>query len=67
MRTIATHDSISLLSVTQVGCEKTAERIDVLFEVETLGDPRNILPGGGGPYPTAGGSMRPLPNYFRHF
>jgi len=39
-------------------CAKTAERIDVLFGVETLGDPRNEE--------RKGGSMRPLPNYIGH-
>jgi len=44
---------------------KTAERIDIRFEVETLDDPRNT----GGTYPPrlgGIGSMRPLPNYFGH-
>jgi len=34
------------LSVTQVRCAKTSERIDALFGVEDLGDPGNIV------YPT---------------
>jgi len=31
------------VSVTRAGCAKTAERIDVLFRVETSGNPRNIV------------------------
>jgi len=40
------------LSVTPAGCAKTAERIDVLFGLETLGNPRHIaLDGGHHPTP----------------
>jgi len=38
------------LPVMQAGCAKTAEQIDVLFEVETPGDPIHIILDGG-PYP----------------
>jgi len=36
-----------ITSVTQAGCTKMAERIDVQFEVETPVDPRNIASDGG--------------------
>jgi len=42
---------------------KTTERIDVLFGVETPGDPGSILLVGGF-HPHRG--MLPLPNYFGH-
>jgi len=45
-RTIAIDDPVRLLvslSVTRSDCAKTAERIDVLFEVETPYDPRNTV------------------------
>jgi len=41
------------------GLCKTAERIDILFVMETPRDPRNIVLDGD-----HGDSMRPLPNYF---
>jgi len=40
------------LTVTRAECVKTAERIDILFGVETLGE--------------GSGSLRLLPNYFGH-
>jgi len=43
-------------------CAKTAERIDVLFGIGTLGDPRLIV--SDGVSMRREGSMRPLPNYF---
>jgi len=47
MCTIAINDTGVCLSVcqsvTRAGCVKTAERIDVLFGVETPGDRRNIV------------------------
>jgi len=46
-------------SVTRAGSAKTAERIDVLFGVETPGNPPNK-------HGQALGLMRPLPNYFGH-
>jgi len=47
------------LFVTQTGCAKTAERIDVLFGVETSGDPISIVgPLDGVPYPTARREVR---------
>jgi len=39
--------SISVVSVTQPRCAKTAERIEVLFGLETLEDPRHIVLDGG--------------------
>jgi len=33
--------------VTRTGCAKTAERIDLLFRMETPGEPRNIVLNGG--------------------
>jgi len=49
-------------SVTQARCEKAAERINVLFGVETPGDLRNILLDEGPHSPRAKGSMRPVAN-----
>jgi len=68
MRTIAIDDPNICQSVTRTGCAKMAERIDVLFGVETPGDPRNtVLDGGHHPsLRVRGCSMRPLPNYFGH-
>jgi len=44
---------------------ETAERIDVLFGVETRGDPRHTVFYGDPDFTTArGGSTRPSPNYF---
>jgi len=63
MRTIAIDDPVAWvsqsvsLSVTHVGCAKTAERIDVLFGLESPGDPRNILLHGG-PHPPRQGEGR---------
>jgi len=67
MQTIAIDDPRHL-SVTQVGCAKTTERIDVLFEVETPGGPRNTVLDGG--RHTSGCreeiQYSLLPNYFGH-
>jgi len=52
--------SITLL---RAALSKTAERIDVMFEVETSADPRNTVYYMMSSSPTA---MRPLPNYFGH-
>jgi len=46
------------LSVNQAGCAKAAKRIEVLFGVETSGDPRNIVLDGGSPSHTARGKFR---------
>jgi len=56
------------LSVTRVPAEKMAERIYVLFGVESRRDPMNILLDGGPGTPVVrvGGSMRPSPVYFGH-
>jgi len=43
IRTIATDDPGVCQPVKRVDCAKAAERIDVLFVVETHGDPRNIV------------------------
>jgi len=43
------------LSVTRLRCTKTAIRVEVLFEVETLGDPRFNRPSGSPELPTAMG------------
>jgi len=43
MQSIAVGDPGVSLSVMWMGCAKTAEWIDVLFGVETLGDPGNIV------------------------
>jgi len=51
--------SVCLL-VTQLRCEKTAERIEVLIGVETPRDPRQTV---WFPYGESG-LMRPSPNYF---
>jgi len=50
-----------------LGCAKMAEWIDILFGVETPGDPRNIVLDGG-PHPPWHdmSSMQILPNYFEH-
>jgi len=56
------HDPVARSVYTRVSSEKMAERIDVMFGVETLGDPRNIEFGGR----RDGDSMRLLPNYFGH-
>jgi len=53
--------SVCLSRELKVQKPKTAERIDVLFGVETPGDRRNIVLDGSPPPLTA---MRPLPNYF---
>jgi len=56
---------LAFVSVTPVAYAKTAERIDILFGVETPGDPENIVLYWG-PYPSqcgGGASMQPLPNY----
>jgi len=61
MRPIATHDPVVWCvsqSVARLHCTKTAERIEVLFGVETLyrmGSLDTLR---------REGSMRPLPNYF---
>jgi len=52
------------LSVTRLCCVKTAERIEVLFGMETLWHPRHILFDGRIGPPTARGLMRSLLNYF---
>jgi len=43
LRTIAIDDFVHLSVYYAVCCANTAERIEVLFGVETLGDPRNIV------------------------
>jgi len=43
MRTVVSHDSCACQSVIQAGCAKMTEWIDVLFGMETPGDPRNIV------------------------
>jgi len=43
MQPIAVHDPDICQTVTWVGCANTAERINVLFSVETPRDPRNIV------------------------
>jgi len=43
------------LSVVQLRCANTAERIEILFGVESLGYPRNIVSNGGPDPPTAMG------------
>jgi len=58
MLTIATSVPVAWcvnLSVTLLRPAKTAERIDVLVEVETVGDPRNIVLNGGPDLPTGRG------------
>jgi len=61
--------SVSLSSsFTRLWVAKTAERIEVLFGVKTLGNQRNIVLDGGPDPPSARGrevhSMQPLPNHF---
>jgi len=65
MRTTAIDDPVAWWSVS-LSCAKAAERIDVLLGVETVGDSRNVVLGGGSSSPTARGrrSMPPSPNYF---
>jgi len=50
-QTIAIGDLGVCQSVTRAGCAKTAERIDVLFWVETPRDPRNDVLDEGPPSP----------------
>jgi len=52
VRTTTIDDPGVCLSVTRVGCAKTAEQIDVLFEVETSVSPRNIALDGIPDFPT---------------
>jgi len=64
-RIIAIHDPAGVCqSITRLRCAKAAERIDVLFGVDTPGGSRNILldrrPD------SATDSMWPSPNYFGH-
>jgi len=68
MRTIAIDDPGVCQFITRLRCAKTAERIDVLFGVETPGDRKSIKLDGGYHLPRQyeGGSMRPLTNYFGH-
>jgi len=44
MQTVAIDDpGVVSLSVVWASCAEMAEWIDVLFSVETIGDPRNII------------------------
>jgi len=51
---------------TQLHCAKTAERIKILFRMNTLGGPWNIALDGSPDPPQRGEgySMQPSPNYF---
>jgi len=66
-RTVAIDDPVACCFACHfpVPC-KTAERIEVLFGLETLGDPWYIVLDGGpdSRRPGGGRSMRSLPNYF---
>jgi len=65
VRPIATDDPIAWsiwLSVTRLGWAKMAKRIEFLFGMESLGDPRNILLDYDAPTATWR-AMRPSPNY----
>jgi len=53
MRSVAIDNPDVSLSVTRAGCANTAERIDVLFGVDTPGNPRNIALDGESPSSTA--------------
>jgi len=67
MRTTAISDPSVCQSDMLVACAETAERIDVLFRVETPGDPtQELLYQTEVPIPHAEGwqSMQPLRNYF---
>jgi len=61
VQTIAINDPGVSQSVTKAGCAKTAEQIDVLFELETRGKQETLYHGEEGV-----GLMRPLPKYFGH-
>jgi len=61
MQTIAIDDPSVCQSVTRAGCVKTAERIAVLFEVQTLVDLKNIVSPWGPDL--SQDSMRPSPNH----
>jgi len=53
---------------TRLHCAKMAEQIKILFGVNTLGGPRNIvLDGHPDPPKAKGDSMQPLPDYFGLF
>jgi len=52
MQTFVINDANICLFATWLCCGKMAERINVLFEVETLGDSRHIVLDGG-PHPPA--------------
>jgi len=56
-QTIATDDPARqiCLSATRLRCANTAERIEVLFGVKTLGGPRNVVLDGGSRYPATRG------------
>jgi len=62
---IATDDPVArsvCLSVTRLRCAKTAKKMEVLFGVETLGDPRHIVLDVVPITLQRGVSMRSLPN-----
>jgi len=43
VQTTATDDPAVCLSVTEMGCAKMADQTDILFGVNTPGDPRNTV------------------------
>jgi len=57
---------LSVTRLTVLHCSKMAERINMLFGVNTRRGPRNIVLDGGpdSPQSGAGDSMQPSPNYF---
>jgi len=63
MRTIAIDDPVAWASVcqsvsdTREGCANTAERIDVLFGMDTIGDSKNIVLAVGPCPPRRGGRV----------
>jgi len=59
MRPVAADDPVALCvcqSVTRLRFAKAAERIEVLFVVETLENPRHIVLNGSSYAPSVGGS-----------
>jgi len=64
MQTIVTYDRMSVRQSvclsrgsTRLYCAKTAQRIKILFGVNTLGGPRNIMLDGGPDPPQRGGGV----------